>query len=137
MPRLVPSAVLLCLLSALTVAPRLYHFTHPPIDAQHYRQTWTAAIIRNYVERDANFLRPDAGVLGENRWAYLEFPLYEYLLALPMMAAGYSEALIRLFNIACGLAMVLVLLQFLRDQGLSEEAACYHYRQMYRRAGAP
>src|SRR5712692_6601755 len=111
---------LLCL---MVLPPRFYHFTAPPIGGQSFRQTWTASIIRNYVERDRNFLHPQIDVLGENKWAYIEFPLYEYLLALPMMVLGYSEALIRVFNIACGLATVLVLFQFLREEGLSLEAA--------------
>ncbi len=97
---------------------------------QSYRQTWTASIIRNYVERDRNFLHPQVDVLGENRWAYIEFPLYEYLLAAPMMIAGYTEALIRIFNIACGLVTVLVLFRLLLEDGLGTEiaavgAACY------------
>jgi 4-amino-4-deoxy-L-arabinose transferase-like glycosyltransferase len=40
-----------------------------------------------------------------------------------MMVLGYSEALIRLFNIACGLATVLLLFRFLEDQCLSPAAA--------------
>ncbi|MBI3695073.1 MAG: glycosyltransferase family 39 protein [Acidobacteria bacterium] len=107
----------------LTVAPRLYHFTAPPVDGQSFRQGWTAAIIRNYVERDHNFLHPQIDILGEKRWAYIELPFYEYLLALPMMIVGYGEGLIRLFNIACGLATVLLLFQLLREEGLSAEAA--------------
>lgn len=111
------------LLGALTLAPRFYHFTVPPVDGQHFRQTLTASIIRNYVERDRNFFHPQVDVLPDNTWWYVEFPLYEYLLALPMMVLGYSEALIRLFNIACGLATVLLLFRFLEEQGLSPAAA--------------
>src|SRR5712692_1475573 len=114
------SIAVLCL---LVLPARFYHFTAPPIDGQSFRQTWTASIVRNYVERDHNFLHPQIDVLGENTWAYIEFPLYEYLLALPMMAVGYSEGLIRVFNITCGLLTVLILFRFLSEEGLGAEAA--------------
>ena len=125
--RLIALTAMLCI---LTLVPRSYKFTNPPIDGQSFRQTLTASIIRNYVERDHNFLHPQVDFLGDNNWFYLEFPLYEYLLALPMMVFGYSEALIRLFNIACGLGTVLLLFHFLSEEGLTREeaaagAACY------------
>jgi hypothetical protein len=52
----------LILLSALTLAPRFYHFDVPPVDGQHFRQTL--------------FFHPQVDVLPDNTWWYVEFPLY-------------------------------------------------------------
>ena len=79
---------------------RMENLNQPPLDAHSYRQTITLGIARNYVEWDANFLRPRT-ILCDSRPGYeiTEFPILNYMIAGFWSVFGEQNWIFRLIGI--------------------------------------
>ncbi|MFD2785814.1 ArnT family glycosyltransferase [Hymenobacter rubripertinctus] len=87
------------LLLGLNLALHLPFFQQPPNSAHVWRQSNTMAVARNFAEEDMNILRPRVdrrrdtdGVTG------MQFPSYEWVVALNYRVFGVHEAIPRVVN---------------------------------------
>lgn len=90
------------LVVVFSVIPRLYHAVEMPYDRHNFRQSATYAVILNFFEHP-NIFRPRYYYrsIPENieRYAPVEFPLFEYLGFLVMKLFGEWISVIRILNI--------------------------------------
>jgi hypothetical protein len=87
------------LLIGLNLLLHLPFFTQPPTSIHVWRQSNTMAVARNFYEEDMNILRPRVdnrkstnGVTG------MQFPSYEWVVALTYKVLGFQEAIPRVIN---------------------------------------
>ena len=90
-------------------------FNLPPIGPHTWRQCNTMAVARNFCEEDMNILRPridrrndSDGVTG------MQFPSYEWVVALSYKAMGFHEILPRISNWLISLAGLFFCYQLIR-----------------------
>ncbi len=110
---------LLCIISCIAVALRLYHITYPVADWHSWRQSDTAAVARNFLRFGIDPLHPryddlsniQSGKDNPQGWRMVEFPLYQAVGAglaktFPQLSL---EIWLRLVTIAASVGTVVLL----------------------------
>ncbi len=91
------------ILFIISFTVRLYRINTPPIDVHAWRQAITVAVAKNYILEDANILRPRQNELlpadNYERYMFLEFPIYQYSVALLYKLFGFQNWIPRLVTI--------------------------------------
>jgi len=96
----------------LALAERLPYFNAPPVS---WRQADNAAVSRNYFEGGMRFLRPQVDWSGTGTGVVqMEFPLYQYSVAILYKVFGVHEVLGRVVSIAASLATIWVMFLLVR-----------------------
>jgi hypothetical protein len=95
-------------LVGLTFFVRLYRIDNPVADWHSWRQADTAAVARNFIKDDFNFLFPQSdsflalnehGLANPHRWFINEFPFYNGIVALIYGRWGINPVFARLVSV--------------------------------------
>lgn len=127
-------SILLGLIVLIALVLRLYHVTSPLADWHSWRQADTAAVTRNFVEKDFNVMKPvyddlsnvQTGQYNPEGLRYVEFPLYNAVTALVYKAIPMIpiEQVARYITILCSLIVIATLYYMLRME-VSRLSAVY------------
>lgn len=82
----------------------LYHIQNLPLDLHQWRQTQTLSTARNFLFGHWNILMPEIDINNNQPFVLLEFPIYQFILALIWKAFGFSYVIGRIYSIALILA---------------------------------
>jgi len=91
----------------LAFALRFFHSDAPLLGTNSWRQCDNATVARNYAERGYRFLRPEVSWGGTGGVVQMEFPAYQYAVALLYRVAGERDWLGRWVSIICSLVSIL------------------------------
>jgi 4-amino-4-deoxy-L-arabinose transferase-like glycosyltransferase len=78
----------------------LYHISALPLDLHLWRQTQTLSTARNFLFGHWNILMPEIDSNYNQPFVLLEFPIYQFVLALLWKVFGFSYEIGRLFSIS-------------------------------------
>jgi 4-amino-4-deoxy-L-arabinose transferase-like glycosyltransferase len=79
---------------------RLDTINLPPMDAHAFRQCFTLGVSRSYVEQDMNFMHPRQLIVGDtDGLGPMEFPLFNYLIAILWSVFGQEAWCFRLLHL--------------------------------------
>jgi len=116
--------LLLSLLLVLAIIPRLYKIDIPLADHHSWRQADTAAVARNFIKEDWNFLKPtidnmtnlsDASTPNPQRLFMVEPPIYQTIIAIFYKIFGIKEPLARLVSIVFSLGSIIFLYLIVKE----------------------
>ena len=97
--RLATPRLLWPLLIGLNLLLHLPFFNQPPNSIHVWRQSNTMAVARNFYEEDMNILRPRVDRRNDsNGVTGMQFPSYEWVVALTYNMFGFHEAIPRIIN---------------------------------------
>lgn len=95
--------IVLCAVWIIGIILRCQNFWLPPVDAHPMRQTDTESVAYYFARFDMNPLHPQASLIRpvSNKYGYffLEFPAYQYILAIFYKIFGFSIAVARIYNL--------------------------------------
>jgi len=77
----------------------LYNIDALPLDQHQWRQTQTLSVARNFYFGHWNILMPEMDINNNQPFVLLEFPIYQYLLALLWKVFGFSYVIGRLYTV--------------------------------------
>jgi 4-amino-4-deoxy-L-arabinose transferase-like glycosyltransferase len=107
--------LLLLALVLLGVLARLYRIDAPLLEYRMFRQQDTAAIARNFYENGMNILYPQVDWRGDSPgYVEVEFPIYNFVVALLYHVFGAQEWVGRAVNIVVYALSALLFFRFMR-----------------------
>lgn len=81
----------------------LYHINLPILDTYSFRQTQTATVVRNFYKNGINLFKAELDVFGkDDRFVFLEFPLYQAIVCIFYKLFFPSEIWGRIVSIIMG-----------------------------------
>ncbi len=119
------NSIILLLIIFLGVCLRLININSPLTDWHSWRQTFSAMISRNFYENGYKILYPQIDYNGKSPgYVPLEFPIYQFIVALLYKLFGFQEWLGKLISIIFSIGTMLLLF-FLTRIYFGEKVALY------------
>lgn len=114
--------LVILLIIILAGALRLYKVNRPIADWHSWRQADTAAVSRNFIKDGFNFITPryddmstqTNGLDNPNRYRFVEFPIYNAIVALVWKVTGVAEVYARLTTVVISLISTALLFFLVR-----------------------